>query len=93
MSLENSWCFNFFFNLSIEPRGLGLQSIKPAQVGQSFQIFNDENQDPSLPGQQGDWSDVPTKAAVNKENERKAGVWSKAKVRSQRQLDFFFFIL
>ncbi|XP_063445056.1 mitotic checkpoint serine/threonine-protein kinase BUB1-like [Mytilus trossulus] len=67
-------------NTALKPRGLGLQSIKPAQVGQSFQIFNDENQDPSLPGQQGDWSDVPTKAAVNKENERKAGVWSKAKI-------------
>lgn len=64
----------------LKPRGLGLQPLKPAQVGQNFMVYNDENQDPILPGQQGDWSDVPTRAVINKENEKKAGVWTKAKV-------------
>lgn len=64
----------------VDSRGLGLQPVKPAQVGQKFTVFNDENQEPVLPGQKGDWSDVPTRAVINKENEKKAGVWTKAKV-------------
>lgn len=64
----------------LESRGLALQSSKPSQIGQSFQVFNDENQDPSLPVPKGDWSEMPKKGTVNKENDKKAGVWTKAKV-------------
>ena len=71
--------YSVFFTF-VDSRGLGLQPVKPAQVGQKFTVFNDENQEPVLPGQQGDWSDIPTRAVTNKENEKKAGVWTKAKV-------------
>lgn len=60
--------------------GLGLK-LNKGQVGQSFQVFNDENQDPSqLPSQKGQWSQTPKTAVLNKENDQKPGVWTKAKV-------------
>lgn len=53
------------------------------QVGSSgIQIFCDENQDPaSLPPQTGQWSTVPKRDVTNKENEKKAGVWTKNKLK------------
>ncbi|KAJ8318001.1 hypothetical protein KUTeg_003092, partial [Tegillarca granosa] len=60
--------------------GLGLR-VNKGQVGQAFQVFNDENQDPSqFPSQKGQWSETPKTAVLNKENDQKPGVWTKAKV-------------
>lgn len=45
------------------------------------QIYCDENNDPnSLPPQTGQWATVPKQGVTNKENEKKAGVWTKQKV-------------
>ena len=47
----------------------------------SIQIYCDENADPSVaPVQTGEWTKAPHRDHVNKENEKKAGVWNKAKV-------------
>lgn len=62
-----------------------LVGARPKTVPQvssgGIQIFCDENQDPvSLPPQTGQWTTVPKREVSNKENEKKAGVWTKQKV-------------
>jgi len=49
-----------------------------------IQIFCDENQAPSsLPPQTGQYSVAPKQDVTNKENEKKAGVWTKSRVRQR----------
>ncbi|XP_033763163.1 uncharacterized protein LOC117344511 [Pecten maximus] len=61
--------------------GLKMLGLAPSQVqGQNFTVFNDENANPSLPAEIGDWSSMPTQAVLHKENTKKAGVWTKAKI-------------
>ncbi|XP_045214958.2 mitotic checkpoint serine/threonine-protein kinase BUB1-like isoform X2 [Mercenaria mercenaria] len=55
--------------------------IVPQVSSGEIQIFCDENQDPaSLPPQTGQWTTVPKRDVTNKENEKKAGVWTKQKM-------------
>lgn len=45
------------------------------------QIYCDENTTPSLlPTQSGQYTTAPNQVVTNKENEQKAGVWTKRKV-------------
>ena len=44
-------------------------------------IYSDENSDPTLiQPQTGEWTKAPHRNQINKENEKKPGVWTKAKV-------------
>ncbi|XP_021371994.1 mitotic checkpoint serine/threonine-protein kinase BUB1 beta-like isoform X2 [Mizuhopecten yessoensis] len=61
--------------------GLKMLGLAPPQVqGQAFTVFNDENANPSLPAEVGDWSEMPTQSVLHKENTKKAGVWTKQKI-------------
>ncbi|GFR58880.1 mitotic checkpoint serine/threonine-protein kinase BUB1-like [Elysia marginata] len=58
------------------------QAAAPKQKPvKSFDIFCDENVPPSLqPQQTEEWQSLPVKAAVNRENEKKPGIWKGVKV-------------
>lgn len=59
--------------------GLGVTS----QTGSKFQVFCDENAEPSvIPKQTGEWNQLGARNVVKKENEQKPGPWNKSKVRS-----------
>ncbi|GFO47695.1 mitotic checkpoint serine/threonine-protein kinase bub1-like [Plakobranchus ocellatus] len=52
--------------------------------GKKFQIFCDENAPPSLqPQQTEEWQSIPEKAVTNRENEKKRGVWTDAKMKQK----------
>ncbi|XP_005095838.1 mitotic checkpoint serine/threonine-protein kinase BUB1 isoform X2 [Aplysia californica] len=49
-----------------------------------IQIYDDENAPPSVHLQQThEWKSIPTRAVDNRENERKPGVWTKAKIKQR----------
>ncbi|KAK3089597.1 hypothetical protein FSP39_004898 [Pinctada imbricata] len=60
--------------------GLGIRQSANNQVAPGFQVYNDEISAPSiLPAQTGEWGEMPHRKVVNKENELKAGPWTKGK--------------
>ena len=57
------------------------------------QIYSDENSDPSLlPPQAGEWTAVPHRNKINKENEKKPGQWTKAKVEYYTVISCLFVV-
>lgn len=87
VSLTDKHKMPFAYFLSLGSAGV-LAGARPKTTSNArnagIQIFCDENQDPStLPPQTGQWTTAPKQEVTNKENEKKAGVWTKRKVGDQ----------
>lgn len=81
------------FLISAKKGGIGVAMPTSNSAGNGFKIFCDD--DPgiqsSLPPSTGEWQMPPTEAVIKRENTRKPGKWTEAKVQFRTNNIFYIY--